>query len=178
MKLRDMNPSISFWFWSPWKISLRLENLWYDIVRHSHVSSCLFHKSFRIMWTGLFHHLLIPKQNQTVLVSWLFFFPFMLLTARSICWLSRILPRVGKMSGARFAFFRALACSGYSSSICINSDSLVLVVRDARLFMTPVGMAAKHALVCILPRLRYFSTWFSFRCTLFCLLFQLLCTSF
>jgi hypothetical protein len=43
---------------------------------------------------------------------------------------------------------------------------LVLVVRDARLFMTPVGMAAKHALVCILPRLRYFSTWFSFRCTL------------
>ncbi len=120
MKLQDMNPSISFWFWSPWKISLRLENLWYDIVRHSHVSSCLFHKSFRIMWTGLFHHLLIPKQNQTVLVSWLFFFPFMLLTARSICWLSRILPRVGKMSGARFAFFRALACSGYSSSICIN----------------------------------------------------------
>ncbi len=62
------------------------------------------------------------------------------------------------MSGARFDFFRVLACAGYNSSILVNSDSSVLVVRDASLFMTPVGMAAKHALVCILLRLRYFNT--------------------
>jgi hypothetical protein len=81
----------------------------------------------------------------------------------------RILPRVGKMSGARFAVCNALVCIGYSSSILIHSDVVsVLVVRDASLFMTPVGMAAKHASVCVLPRLRYFNIWFSFRCTLNC----------
>jgi hypothetical protein len=38
------------------------------------------------------------------------------------------------------------ACIGYSSSILIDSDVFVLVVRDASLFMTEgVGMAAKHA---------------------------------
>ena len=153
-----MIPSISFWFRSPWKISLRLENLWYDIITRSHVSPCLFRNSFSIAWTGSFHHLLIPKQNCTILVSWLFFFPFASSMVRSICWLSRILPRVGKMPGARFPFLRALACAGYNSSILINFDLMVLVVRDASLFMTPVGMAAKHALVCVLPRLRYFNT--------------------
>ncbi len=40
-------------FRSPCKISLRLENLWYDIVTCSHVSSCLFRNSLRIAWTGL-----------------------------------------------------------------------------------------------------------------------------
>jgi hypothetical protein len=61
----------------------------YDIDIHSHVSPCL---PFNIAWTGLFHHLLIPKQNCTVLVSWLFFFPLSSLIVGSICWLSRVLP--------------------------------------------------------------------------------------
>jgi hypothetical protein len=71
------------------------------------------------------------------------------------------LPRVGKTFGTRFAVFKALACRiGYSSSsILIDSDLSVLVVRDASLFMTPVGMAAKHASVCVLPRLRYFNSY-------------------
>jgi hypothetical protein len=62
------------------------------------------------------------------------------------------------VSGTRFAFFRAIACAGYNSSILINSDFSVLVVRDASRFMTPVGMAAKHASVCVLPRVRYLNT--------------------
>jgi hypothetical protein len=55
------------------------------------------------------------------------------------------------MFGTRFAFCKALACAGYNSSILINSDLSVLVVRDASLFMTPAGMVAKHASVCVLP---------------------------
>jgi hypothetical protein len=96
MKSWDMIPSISFQFRSPWKISQRLENLWYDIDIHSHVSPCLFCNSFSIAWARLFHHLLIPKQNHTVLVSWLFFFPLLSLIVGSICWLSRILLELGK----------------------------------------------------------------------------------
>ncbi len=156
-----MIPSISFSFRSPWKILRRLENLWYDIVIRSHVSPCLFHNSFNIAWTGLFHHLLIPKQNHMVLVSWLSFFPFASSIVGAISWLSRILPRVGKMVGARFAVCKALVCAGYILSILINSDLSFLVVRDASLFMTPAGMAAKHTSVCVLVRLRYFNTWFS-----------------
>jgi hypothetical protein len=37
---------MSFQFRSPWKISWRLENFWYDIDICSHVSSCLFRNSF------------------------------------------------------------------------------------------------------------------------------------
>ncbi len=134
---------MSFRFRSPWKISRRLENLWYDIDIRSHASSCLFRNSFSIAWIALFHHLLIPRQNRTFLVSWLFFFAFSSSVVGSVCWLSRISPRVGKTFGARFAVCKALACIGYSSSILIDSDVSVLVVRDASLFMTPVGMAAK-----------------------------------
>jgi hypothetical protein len=47
----------------------------------------------------------------------------------------------------------------HSLSIHIDSEA-VLVVSDASLFMTQVGMAAKHASVCVLPRLRYFNIWF------------------
>jgi hypothetical protein len=101
--------ALSFWCRSPWKISWRLENLWYGIVIHSHVSPCLFRISFNIAWTGLFHHLLIPKQNHTVLVSWSSFFTSSSSIVGSVCWLSRILPWVGKTFGARFAVYKALA---------------------------------------------------------------------
>jgi hypothetical protein len=70
--------------------------------------------------------------------------------------------------GASFAVCSALACPGYSLSILINSDPSTLVVRDASLFMNPAGMAAKHASVCVLPRLSYFSVCYSFKCSLNC----------
>jgi hypothetical protein len=41
------------------------------------VHVCFAILSVAIVWTGLFHHLLIPRQNHTVLVSWLFFFTFL-----------------------------------------------------------------------------------------------------
>jgi hypothetical protein len=61
------------------------------------------------------------------------------------------------MSGASPAVCNALVCAGYSWSILINSDSSILVVRDASLFMTPARMAAKHVSVCVLLQLRYFN---------------------
>jgi len=135
------------------------------MVNQSQFNPYLLHSSFNLTWIGTSQNLHIPTMNGMHQVS-----PFLLgvsffSSIVEIINSSRISPMVRNTSGASFASHNASACFGYSSSIQSFSDSAVLVVNNASLFITPNGIAVKHASVCALPLLRYLSCWFFFKWT-------------
>ena len=126
-------------------MSLKFENLWYDMEKWSHISPCLLHNSFNLEWTSVPLCSLMPRQKYTILLSHcLSFLSFLSgLDATSV----RTSLRVGKTSGASLATFSASACNGYNLSILLDFESSVSIVSVTNHLITCDGITWKHALV-------------------------------